>query len=125
MELKEFIKETLTQIVDGVVAAQEATLNTGAIISPADAKTKDERIHTRGNDYIGSVYFEVGLTNIEGENSKHGIGVWLGSIGIGTQSNDETGKAAVTNIKFSVPIMLPQMGTKPKPRGISAKTTPL
>ena len=122
MELKEFIEETLLQIIGGVKSAQEKAKDTGALINPADAKSSDPKVHRKYQEYIGSVDFEVALTNAEEKEGKKGIGVWFGGIGLGGQQKTDMQNMSVTNIRFSIPIILPQTGDKPK-YGISAVTT--
>ena len=112
MELKEFITETLTQIIEGVKSAQEKSKDTGALINPADTKAQENTPKTTQNDYIGLVDFGVALTQIEGKEGKSGIGVYFAGIGFGGQQKTDTQNMSVTNIKFSIPVIFPQMGEK-------------
>lgn len=109
MELDEFIKETLCQIVKGVVLAQDATKNHGAIINPKDYGT-DTAIYTsrEGREFaVQKVDFELGLTEISNNEKKTGIGVMFNSVGIGFDRKNSGENSSISNIKFSIPIKLP------------------
>lgn len=111
MELNEFITSVITNIVDGVVTAQEKCNDSGCVINPSGVSMTDRgMLFTGGSDgreFIQSIEFEVGLNKSNQEGSKSGIGVLLGNINIGkTGSNDEF-ISSITKIKFVIPIKLP------------------
>ena len=106
MELKEFISETLIQIIEGVTDAQKKTEKSGAIINPAYTKNQEQKI-TSHYPYIGLVDFEVALTNTDEKGGKVGIGVWFANVGAGAQHKTDVKSLAVNNVKFSVPLILP------------------
>lgn len=90
MELKDFIKETVTQIVDGVVEAQAAIGQHGAEINPKKVQFKEAgqlNYHNSGKPQM--VEFDVGLTSIQKTGSAEGIGVFLGSISLGKKTIKE------------------------------------
>ncbi len=108
MELKDFIKETVTQIVDGVVEAQAAIGQHGAEINPKKVQFKEAgqlNYHNSGKPQM--VEFDVGLTSIQKTGSAEGIGVFLGSISLGKKNDQGTEHAAVSRIRFSLPLVLP------------------
>ena len=51
MELKDFITETLTQMMEGVKNAQEKAKEFGAIINPPSEYSKEDTISTRAVSY--------------------------------------------------------------------------
>jgi len=105
MELKEFVKEVLVQLCEGVSDAQVEVSKLGGVVNPSgfrdDVKTEDKRRP------VEIVHFEIGLVSENKEGSSKGIGVFLSAIGIGGKSTDEERLESVTRIKFSVPIALP------------------
>lgn len=117
MELNRFVAETLVEIVDGVVKAQEATTESGAQVNPANAKAAAGDIYDRAteNGYISRVDFEVALTSAEGTEGKGGIGVMFCGIGIGGNEKTDTRNVSVTNVRFSIPVIFPKSGEM-KPR---------
>ncbi len=107
MELKEFIKETLTQIVEGISEAKKANKNSMIEIAPegvyGDRPLKSNRGESSMNTRM--VDFEVALKQTEGKANQVGIGVILASIGSKASSSDKNDNETVTRIKFSVPIL--------------------
>lgn len=110
MELKEFIKATLTEIIGGVKEAQDLVSEQKAYVAP----------HVNGNQsvYDGKngkhrsvtkVEFEVGLTNEEQSEKKAGIGVAFGAFNLGGGNKNQTGDKAITSVKFSVMVAFPYM----------------
>ena len=95
MDIKEFVSQTLKQIIDGVVDAQDQTRKTSAVVVPyGDCQKK--------------VDFDVAVTVVEGKETggKAGISVW--SIGAGVTGKTESSSSTVSRIKFEIPINLPQ-----------------
>ncbi len=108
MELKDFIKETITQIVDGVVESQDAIGHHGAEINPKKVQFKEAgqyNYYNSGKPQM--VEFDVGLTSIQKTGSAEGIGVFLGAISLGKKNDQGTEHTAVSRIRFSLPLVLP------------------
>jgi len=108
MELKDFIKETITQIVEGVVEAQEQINKHGAEINPKKVQFRE----AGQNNYYNSgkpqaVEFDIGLTSIKKTGSSEGIGVFLGSVSLGKKNEEGDEHTAISRIKFSLPLVLP------------------
>lgn len=107
MELKEFIRETISQITEGVIESQKEMKEKGfGVVNPPEVINTDyqgRRSHGISNPSF--VEFEVSLTNAESSESKSGIGVLLGSINIGTGNKNESKDIALTKVKFSIPII--------------------
>lgn len=84
MELKDFIKETLIQIVQGIGEAQEELKDTDCAINPRDIKSEDYTtvILKNKRHVVQDVDFNIALTNTSNSEDKAGIGVMLGSFGL-------------------------------------------
>lgn len=108
MDLKEFVSETLREIIEGVKESQEFAAQKGAVVAPY-------------HDYQKTVEYDVAVTAAEGKEAgaKAGISVW--SIGAGGNVKTENTNTTVSRIKFSIPIELPK-GSQPPSR--NASTTP-
>lgn len=110
MELQEFITETLTQIVNGVVEAQNNLKDTGSVINP---KVDTERYTTdkgqrHGLKTVQKIKMNVVLSVTEKEGSKKGIGVArVINAGINSETIDENRK--VTSVEFEIPVVFPVM----------------
>jgi hypothetical protein len=108
MELKDFIKETITQIVNGVVEAQTEISQHGAEINPKRVQFREAGQYNHYNSGKPQyVEFDVGLTSIQKSGSSEGIGVFLGSISLGKKNDEGAEHTAVSRIKFSLPVVLP------------------
>ncbi|MFZ3079680.1 MAG: hypothetical protein WA109_08340 [Bellilinea sp.] len=93
MELKEFVSETLTQIIDGVKIAQTQASETNAVIA-------------RDGDYV-KVEFDVAITTTDVTEGKVGAGIFVASINLGGQARGEISNQTLSHIMFSIPLYLP------------------
>jgi hypothetical protein len=108
MELKNFVKETLEQIVEGVSMAEEAINKKGGSINPSGIRFKKDGVWTEHSHAIPqNVIFNVGLTSTDKTGSSEGIGVFLGSISLGKKNDSGNEEVAVTKVQFAVPLALP------------------
>ena len=111
MNLKEFVEQTLSQIVEGTNAAQVTVLQAGAEVNP-HLGTGPEHLVKLGMVYsagipVQFVEFDVALTVIEGSDSKAGIGIFSGAVNLGVGGKSMTESSTVSRVKFSVPLKLP------------------
>ena len=112
MELKDFVAETLRQIIDGVKVAQEYGIGQGATVNPNNIFYRADQgvvvLQDRETGAIAKeIEFDVAVTVIEGTQTKGGIGVFVGPIGIGSQGQSNVSNQSISRIKFSVPVVLP------------------
>jgi hypothetical protein len=108
MELKEFIKETLVQIVTGVKEAQQLLKTEGALIAPPrESQGKEHWIKDNEGKLrsVELVEFEVGLTSDQDNKSNMKIGVAFGGLSVSNAGRDHIGGRSVTSIRFSVPVV--------------------
>ena len=108
MELKDFIKATLEQIVEGAASAQQSIKKSGGIVNPSNMSfQKDGAWNNYNHAMPQEVIFDVGLTSTNKSGSSEGIGVFLGSISLGKKNEVGGEQVAVTKVKFTVPLVLP------------------
>lgn len=108
MELKEFVKITLEQIVEGAAAAQESISGNGGIVNPTGMDfIKDGSRSIYRHAMPQEVVFDVGLTSTDKSGTTEGIGVFLGSISLGKKNDAAIEQVAVTKVRFSIPLALP------------------
>lgn len=111
MDLKEFIRDTLTQIAEGAAEAQ-ANINAlgGEVIPHIRSGTYMELgkhgLLSTENGYAHMIEFDVALTASEGTGTKGGIGVFLGAVTLGSGGESKTENSSLSRIKFSIPISL-------------------
>lgn len=100
MELKEFVTETLRQIIDGVVEAQAYAGGRGSVIGYDKARaTKSESPQV--------VEFDVVVTVQDGVQTKGGAGVAAGVLVLGSQAASDRSNQSSSRIRFAVPLYLP------------------
>ena len=116
MQLHEFITETLSQIAKGVGDANQKLQGTSAIVNPRDVNyNTNENIRAYGwlterKEKLRAVHlveFDIAVTATDGKENKGGIGVALGSIGLGTARKEEHERVAQNRISFSIPMVYP------------------
>ena len=64
---------------------------------------------------VHDIDFNIALTNTSNSEDKTGIGVMLGSFGIGNNKTSSGGNTSNTNISFSVPVVFPSVDNENKP----------
>ena len=110
MNLQEFIRTALAEIVAGVAEARVDAKKHGASVGSNQlyGHLKEAKVVT---DEIGrpvsQVEFDIALAEATGTNTKGGIGVFLGSVGVGSQGASHGESSSNSRIKFSVPIVFP------------------
>lgn len=110
MELKDFISETLSQIIAGVVDAQSKVSGKGGAVNPYVHQLNDlKTIYARTEDKepVILVDFDIAIVAEQGTDTKGSIGVVAGIFALGTQGQSKENQQSSNKIKFNVPIMLP------------------
>jgi len=94
MEVKDFVSETLKQIINGVADTQKYAKEKNAVVAPYHSCQE-------------KVDFDIAVTVVEGKETggKAGISVW--SIGAGVSGKSESSNTTVSRIKFSIACDLP------------------
>lgn len=110
MELQEFIKTALTEIVAGVAEASKAAKAHGGSVGSMMlyGHLKENKILTDENSRpVSTVEFDIALAEGSSKDTKGGIGVYLGAVGLGSQGASHGETSTHSRIKFSVPMVLP------------------
>ncbi len=111
MELKDFVSETLKQIIIDVKSAQEIAKEQGGQINPsgmyATAASENTVLRGPNREVVQEIEFDVAVTTTQEDQAKGGIGIFVGGIGIGVQGQSGDRNSAINRIKFKVPIILP------------------
>jgi hypothetical protein len=113
MELKDFVREALSQIVQGVKEAQGAVASTGGEVSPRFSNRQQDvhqalkLLKTDKGGIIQNVEFDVAVTATEGTGTRGGVGVFVGAFALGSQGQSQSENTSLSRIKFAVPVTLP------------------
>lgn len=120
MELKEFIKESLSQIIDAVVETQDKYKETNVLICPDDIQgennnlyIRDENLYQYFNRYtrVQNIEMDIAISVTEKEGNKSGLGI-AKIINAGISSENAQQNESISKIKFSIPIVLPTTNTQ-------------
>lgn len=115
MELKEFIKETISSVCFAIAESQQELKNNGVIVNPdktARSKTGEQLLHSKGDRFIQNIEFDI-LVGIEDSVKGDGkAGINVGSLlnvggGVSTESSNQN----QNRIKFNIPIAFPTAET--------------
>lgn len=114
MELKDFVQNAITQLVDGVQAAQKSHSDSGAIINPS---IKDGKVNYYGNGlastgagyYPSQLDFDLAVTVSNESGANAGIKVF--GVGVGGEQVSQT--SSVSRLQFSISVALPRPSIKP------------
>jgi len=112
MELKEFVAQTLAEIIQGILDAQTTLGENGKYVNP-ELSTGQGSLESQGRlvsiqgQLVQNVEFDVAVTTSNAEGTKGGIGVVAGVFALGSQGQSNIENIAVSRLKFSVPITLP------------------
>lgn len=113
MELQEFVRSALMQVVNGVRDAQNSADDRGGI-NPyiwqhgRDAAAKQGILESNDGRWIHLVEFDVAITAVETEGKKGGIGVVAGAVGLGARRESGSENTSLSRIRFSVPVAFPR-----------------
>lgn len=111
MELKDFVAESIKQIIDGINEAKTYGEANGARINPHHQIHNSHNANSRRDrttgETIETIDFDVAVTVTEGTQTKGGIGVFTGFAGLGSQGQSEAANSSVSRLRFTVPIVFP------------------
>lgn len=110
MELQDFIKKALSEIIVGVAEASKTAREHGGSVGSMKlyGYVKENKVITDENDRpVATVEFDIALAEANSKDTKGGIGVYLGAVGLGSQGASHGEASTHSRIKFSVPVVLP------------------
>ena len=110
MDLQEFIRTALVDIAAGVAEARDAVAEHGGEVGAMKTYGRVDLagIVTDAKDRpIATVEFDIALAEAKGTDTKGAIGVFLGSVGLGSQGASHKDASSHSRIRFSVPMVLP------------------
>lgn len=113
MELKDFVANTIGEIIEGLVEAQKRVTPHGAYINPGNLmrSTKEPGESAlwdnRNNNYARPISFDVALTVEEGTNTGAKVGVAAGIFNLGAGGASENKQLAVNRVQFTIPVLFP------------------
>lgn len=110
MELKEFITQTLININQGIIDAQEQTKDSGILINPKNIRKRDNNnyeVYNGNSATIQEIEFNVVVNVTEGKDSKIAVGAFTGILSGGVSNTNQNNNSTQTTIKFNLPVQFP------------------
>ena len=115
MNLKEFVAETLRQIMDGVTEAKKYGSEVGAEVNPSGNLGRFDRMPEgviyrqteNGGQYAQDVSFDVAVTTVEESQSKGGAKLAVAVFSVGGGKQSASTNSSVSRVQFTVPVFLP------------------
>jgi len=108
MDLKDFIQTAVSQIVEGMVAAQTAAAVHGATLNPAvDPVGKGNpsaAAQAAAGTRVSNIAFDVAVTAVAGSAAEGGAKLRVAGAGADPHAKGDN----LTRLQFSLPIALPQ-----------------
>ncbi|MRK22944.1 hypothetical protein [Pseudomonas sp. JG-B] len=117
MELKDFIANSLCEIAEGILDANERLKGTDAIISPAHFQAFSTGAQAYGRTLgnteskstriVEKVDFDVAIAVEAGTSKNAGLKISIAAVGINTGGELKDKKGTASRIKFSIPMVFP------------------
>lgn len=119
MNLKEFIKGTITEISSAISECNAELTDNCTIVNPRNVHGSDrdfEKVYgylvketgeKKFRRPVHLVNFDVAVTATDKTGTKGGIGIAVGSIGLGAQGKSEAENVSFSKLTFSIPVALP------------------
>lgn len=108
MELKEFLKGTISQIADTVSELNSCDKMVKLIVNPYNDNNFG-MIARNGNSYKQTtLHFKVALTVIDSDSSSGKVGVFTGWLGASASSGTTNQSNSVSSVEFDLDVLLPQ-----------------
>ena len=123
MQLRAFVTTALTEIISGVKDAQTGNndLGDGQVnplllqqgTSSGALSVPNGCVLSAQKQSIHLVKFDVAITVEQGTETKGGIGIFMGAVGLGSQGESTNSQTSLSRIQFEVPVSFPYQRTSP------------
>jgi hypothetical protein len=112
VELKEFLTETIRQLITGVKEAQEFAESQGARVNPQEGLLDINNLPGLNRSrktglVVQIVEFDLAVTSGERIQTKDGSEIVIGQLEVMPAGQHDAENRAVSRIKFSLPVILP------------------
>ena len=116
MNLNDFIKESIVQISNGIIGANEELEDTGAVVNPEHLKVYSENAKAFGrvekqddeiHPLVHLIEFDVAIEAGTGSSAGGGLNLSVASIGIGGKAEKTSNNNTVSRLQFKIPMVFP------------------
>lgn len=115
MEIKDFVRDTLVQIVTGIDEANKTLVSLDSFVASSNMAGLN-CMHTSKNKvphYVANVDFDIAVTTEQTNTAKDGVKFGISVVGVGlgmdlgSEHKGENQNQTISRIKFSLPLALP------------------
>lgn len=107
MELQEFIRSVLVQVVRGVESAQDELKNSKATINPLGTRAQIALEQNKETPEFTKVAFEVAVEVRNSGEQSGSLGIQIATFKIGVDGKKTDSESHTSRLSFSVPVHLP------------------
>ena len=114
VELKDFVAQSIRQVIEGVAEAQEHAKDSKARVNPRGTRITEGSVKWDSKDssyslhHGGYLEFDIAVTTLESDKAEGGFGIFVGPLAAGTKGQTLEAETAVSRLRFSVPVFLPE-----------------
>lgn len=106
MELKEFVKLTVSEVVLAISELQDE-LTSSVILNPSSVSDGYVDIDGKGKRIVSNIDFDVVVTTENKDDERKGLSVVTGLLGAGITTKDSNINSLTNRIQFKIPISYP------------------
>ncbi|MFZ3080730.1 MAG: hypothetical protein WA109_13700 [Bellilinea sp.] len=106
MELKEFVAESIIQLIEGVKLAQVHAEDNNALVAPR-GNQKEINFGWKPQN----IEFDVAVTTTDTAEGTGGAGIFVAALTLGGKVKGEISNQTLSHIKFTIPIYLQPQAT--------------
>lgn len=107
MNLKEFIKLTISEVVLAISESQCDLQESNVIINPSSIKDNYINIEGRGQRFVSNIDFDVVVSTENKDGETKGLSIVTGLLGAGIATKDSNTNSLTNRIQFKIPISYP------------------
>ncbi|QDT89020.1 hypothetical protein [Gimesia algae] len=111
MELKSFIKATITEVVEAVSESRlDLVTHEVGILPSSENDPGTESVSTTSQlDTIQTIHFDIVVTDTASTTSEAGAGVFLSVLSLGAKGSKEEEVVSCNRIQFSASVPIPEI----------------
>lgn len=115
MDLKDYIKNTITSISEAILESQQSLSEKGVIVNPERVeigKNGEKLLRSDGWRYVQNLDFDILVSVEDDSGSEGGAGLTVGGLlSIGGKVNEASSQQHANKIKFTIPVAFPTTDT--------------
>jgi hypothetical protein len=109
MDIKDFIKSTVTQISEAVKELNDELSNNGegTIVNPYNARDSKRPTSSTSGANITDIAFDLNVVVESGTETSGKVGVFSSIVGVGISGKEGDLNKIINRIQFTIPVLLP------------------